>query len=174
MMSNKLDEQVERELRRAILPAGMDVEFSGHRIPGFGYFDIAGTINGVEFDYCREHNEQILLSLTRDGDSLWMYSKKGVVQGIYVNDRSYRNPNISECGEPREAWRGLSEHEYDAAAAVELGKKKLDEVHGYLKAVAPGVVRIMEGYFSNTLISLEDRADTRSNAEIFDKFNLHP
>lgn len=172
MITSKLDDRVESELRKRIIVPNVDVSFYRRHIPGRGYFEISSTINDASFDYNREPQE-IRLTLIKEGDIINVYSNGKIVTDVWVNDKRYQNPDFL-CGAEREKWQGLTKVEKDAQKVIKLGKEALDDAHNHLREFVPGVVRLMDLYFSGKLVHADDLLDMRSYEEIFIKFNLKP
>jgi hypothetical protein len=172
MTVRKLDERVEVEMRRQIIVPGVEFDFYRGRIPGRGCFEIFGAINGASFDYSRERRE-IFLTLAKGDDVINVHSDGKIVTAVYVNDREYYNPEAPNCG-TRERWQPLTEAEEEASRAVNLGKMALEDVHEHLKKLVPGVVNLMDKYFSRTLVPVDDLIDARPTPDIFANFNLKP
>lgn len=173
MTPSKLDDKVERELSNRLLIPDLHVDFYRRRIPGRGYFEITGRIDGVDFDYSRDRQE-IVLTLSKNDDFINIYSNGKNITEMYVNDRLYHNPKIQQCGEQRDSWRELTKKEEEAVDVFNFGKKSLDDVNKHLSLLIPGVVSLMDRYFSRTLLPGDEFTDSRSNSEIFRNFSLDP
>ncbi len=171
MIASKLDDRVESELRRRIIIPDLNVSFYRRRIPGKGYFEISSTINGASFEYSRQPQE-IVLTLMKGSDIINVYSNGKIVTDVWVNDRRYRNPEVPVCGAEREKWTSLTEEEEDAEKVITLGKTALDDIHNHLRGFVPGLVRLMDEYFSGKLVPADDLQDLRSYDEIFRQFDL--
>ena len=83
MITQKLDDRVEAELRNRIIVPNVDVSFYRRNIPGRGYFEISSSINGANFEYSREP-QKIVLTLMKDSDIINVHSNGKIVYEVWV------------------------------------------------------------------------------------------
>jgi len=162
---DRLDEIVKKAIREIKAPEGIKVKFHKPRAPGDGYFYAEGRINDMKFSY--QHGaEDIEIILKDKDDIIYIEADEGEVYTVFVNDREYNR--ACEC-DP-EKWKPLDE-DAETTQAIEFGIEKLKDVREYLKEKVPEFLCLIDGYFSRSLLPLEDQPAIRSNEEIFEKFS---
>jgi hypothetical protein len=167
-----LDDFVRDELKK-IEKNGFEVYFSASEsYPGQGHFTIKGVINSSKADYRIEFNNTIYLNLCLDGDSVIVHYSKGNADSINVNGRRYYRKLLCEEMAEELSLANENDSETERKEALEFASKAIASTQKVLAQRIPALMKLIEDYYSRSMLPPEDHPDLRSNAEIFAKFGF--
>lgn len=165
---DRLDKIVDEAIRKMKVP-GIKTRFKKEQAPGIGYFFASGAIGLMNFEY-HQNPEDIEVKLCDNDDVIYITADKDEeVYCVFVNDREYERP-CGNCDDDDEEEPKYCREEIEKA--IEFGIEKLRDIREYLKEKAPEFMKLVSGYFSRSLLPIEDQPSIRFNEEIFEKFSL--
>jgi hypothetical protein len=163
-----LDEIVQRELQQFAIPEAIRVEFHPYTAsPGKGNFAIVGELNGAAVTYKVDAHLGTRVQLERNGDRVLVERNATRVNRVEVNDRTYYHPESAFCDNADDL---LVRPEIDEA--IDFGERAFSAVRAYVNARVPGLLRLIERYYSRDLLPGDERPSIRTNASVFSQFDL--
>jgi hypothetical protein len=188
-----IDEIASREANQIKKCGGYAIRFYAPDYKqGQGSFTIEGRLNNASLEYRTEYPDRIDFTLKKDGDTITVSAERNAVNRVQVNDRHYLEANGSigqsienlavnmvsiadeHAGEiiKKELGKKNPDKTQESAEAIEFGKNALNAVTAAIELYLPGALKLIDSYYTRSIVPPEQNPNMRTNAEIFEKFGF--